>query len=65
MCFHYGEEGHRAFECPQCQGRIDRRTKDQVRVTHVDKDTKSSHSKDDERGEVLVSTRVLLSGESE
>ena len=49
-CFHYREEGHRAFEFTQCQGRNDRRNKWQARVVHVDEDVKSSHSEDVERG---------------
>ena len=36
-----------------------------MRVAHVDEDTRSSHSKDVEGGEVLVNRRVLLSGENE
>ena len=36
----------------------------QARVSHVDEDAQSSHSKDIERGEVLVNKRVLLSGET-
>ena len=63
-CFHYVEEGHRKFECSQCQGRIDQRIEGQVIVTHVDEDIKSSHFEDIERGEVLVNQRVLLSGEN-
>ena len=62
--FSHGEEGHRTFECSQCQGRIDRRTKGQARVAHVDEDAKSLHYEDVERGEVLVNQRVLLSGEN-
>ena len=36
-----------------------------MRVTHIDEDAISSHSKDVERGEVLVNRRVQLSGEIE
>ena len=64
-CFHCNEEGHRAFECPQRQGRTDRRAEGQARVAHVDEDEQSSHSEDAERGEVLVNERILLSGETE
>ena len=39
----------------------DRRVDGQSRVTHVDDDAQSLHSKDVERGEVLVNERVLLS----
>ena len=44
---------------------IDRRTKGQARVAHVDEDARSSHSKDDGRGEFLVNKRVILSGKNE
>ena len=64
-CFHCGEEGHRAFECPQRQGRTDRRNEGQARVAHVDEDARSSNSEDAERGETLINRRVLLSGENE
>ena len=64
-CFHCNEEGHRAFECPQRQGRNDRRNEWQGRAAVADEDTRSSHSEDAERGEVLVNRRVLLSGETE
>ena len=64
-CFHCGEEGHRAFECPQHQGRTDRRNEGQARVAHVDEDARSSNSEDAERGETLINRRVLLSGENE
>ena len=54
----------RAFECPQRQGRNDRRNEWQGRATIIDEDIRSSHSKDTKRGEVLVNRRVLLSGET-
>ena len=63
--FHCNEEGHHAFECPQRQGRTDRRANGHARVAHVDEDVQSLHFKDAERGEVLVNKRVLLSGEIE
>ena len=64
-CFHCNEEGHRAFECPQHQGRNDRKNEWQGRAAVADEDTRSSHFEDAERGEVLVNRRVLLSGETE
>ena len=36
----------------------------QAIIVNVDEDTKSSHSKDAERGGFLVNIRVLLSGEN-
>ena len=60
-----GEEGHRAFECCQWKGRSDIKFKGYAKVTHIDEDTISSHSKDAERGEVLVNIRVMLSSENE
>ena len=64
-CFHCNKKGHQSFECPQNQGRNNRRNDWQDKVAHVDEDAKSSHSKDVERGEVLVNKKVLMSGETE
>lgn len=44
---------------------IDRRVEGHEIVSHMDKDAKSSHFEDAKRGEVLVSRRVLLSGDNE
>ena len=57
--FHCNEEGHHAFEFPQRKGRTDRRAEGQARVAHVDEDAQSLHSKDPERGEVLVKGKCL------
>ena len=62
--FHYNEECHHAFECPQCQGRIDKRADSQERVAHMDDDAQSSHLEDVERGEVIVNERFLLNNET-
>lgn len=52
--FHYKKEGHGAYECPQCQGRVDRRADGKERVSHVDDDAMSLYLEDAERREVLV-----------
>jgi hypothetical protein len=42
--------GHRAYECPQYQGRKNGRPKGKNQVTHVDEDVESSHYEYAKRG---------------
>jgi hypothetical protein len=63
--FQCGEEGNRAYECPQHQGRTNIRPKGNTQVAYVDEDAYSSHYEDVERGEAFVVKSALLNDEKE
>lgn len=43
--FQYGEEGYRAYECPQHQGRTKRRNEGHAQVAHVDEEALMNEEK--------------------